>query len=61
MRFRKIVLLLLGVTVTTQSCIIPVPVGGGVAIAITTTSGVKRTMEAFDTGCYGSPGNARRG
>ena len=29
MRFLKIVLLLLGVTVATQACIIPVPVGGG--------------------------------
>ena len=29
MRYLKIVLLLLGVTVGTQACIIPVPVGGG--------------------------------
>jgi hypothetical protein len=29
MRYLKIVLLLLGVTVGTQACIIPIPVGGG--------------------------------
>ena len=29
MRLLKIVLLLLGVMVATQACIIPVPVGGG--------------------------------
>jgi hypothetical protein len=43
MRYLRIVLPLLAVSVGTQACIVPIPVGPGVIVTIT-TAGVKRMM-----------------